>query len=111
MKTQLINQVLTARGVEEIFINRDNKCWYLDMKIFFDGSAYSFDDDNNDNDNRENDDDDCWFILIFFLGEGKIAFSSNGFFRIFCKSDGMTMPIENDRTGLTFIYHEMEERA
>lgn len=48
MKTYLINQVLTARGVEEIFINRDNKCWYLDKKIFFDGSAYGFDDDDDD---------------------------------------------------------------
>lgn len=37
--------MLTTRRVEEIFINKDNKCWYLDVKIFFDGSAYSLDDD------------------------------------------------------------------
>ena len=45
MKTYLINQMLTTRRVEEIFINKDNKCWYLDVKISFDGSAYSLDDD------------------------------------------------------------------
>lgn len=49
-KTNQINQVLIARRAEEIFINRYNKCWYLDKKIFF-LTAQLIPDDNDDNDN------------------------------------------------------------